>query len=203
MKELAVIVITAVLTENFVLSKFLGICPFLGVSKRVSTAFGMSAAVLFVMTLAGAITWVVSRYILQVDWDGDGQGGDLAYLQTIAFILVIASLVQLTEMAIQKLSPVLYDALGIFLPLITTNCAVLGLAVLNVQKEYGFLEAMVNALGAAVGFAIALLLFAGLRERLELAKVPKSFRGAALALITAGILSLAFMGFSGLDSALK
>jgi electron transport complex protein RnfA len=196
--DLVVIVITAILTENFVLSKFLGICPFLGVSKRVSTAIGMSFAVLFVMTLAAAITWGVSRWILQRDWNGDGLTGDLAYLQTIAFILVIASLVQLTEMAIQKLSPVLYQALGIYLPLITTNCAVLGLAVLNIQREFGFLDALVNGLSAAVGFGLALILFAGLRERLELAKVPKSFRGAALALVTAGILSLAFMGFSGL-----
>jgi len=201
--ELIVIVIAAILTENFVLSKFLGICPFLGVSKRVSTAFGMSAAVLFVMSLASAITWGVSRFVLQPDWNGDGVAGDLAYLETIAFILVIASLVQLTEMAIQKLSPILYEALGIFLPLITTNCAVLGLAILNQQRaaaspDYGFLSAMVNALGAAVGFGLALILFAGLRERLELAKVPPSFRGAALALVTAGILSLAFMGFAGL-----
>ena len=196
--ELVVIVLTAVLTENFVLSKFLGICPFLGVSKRVSTAFGMSAAVLFVMTLAAAITWAVSRWILRADWNGDGQTGDLLYLQTIAFILVIASLVQLTEMAIQKLSPVLYQALGIYLPLMTTNCAVLGLAVLNDLREFGFHEALVNGVAAAVGFGLALMLFAGLRERLELAKVPKSFRDAALALVTAGILSLAFMGFSGL-----
>ena len=198
--SIAVIILTAVLTENFVLSKFLGICPFLGVSKRVSMAFGMSAAVLFVMTLASAITWVVSRFLLQADWNGDGQAGDLLFLQTIAFIVVIASLVQLTEMAIQKLSPSLYQSLGIFLPLITTNCAVLGLAVLNQQRSYSFLESMMNALGAAIGFGLASLLFAGLRERLELANVPKSFRGAALALITAGILSLAFMGFSGLVS---
>ena len=199
--EIAVILVTAVLTENFVLSKFLGICPFLGVSKRVSTAFGMSAAVLFVMTLAGAITWTVSRFLLDVDWNGDGQGGDLSYLQTIAYILVIASLVQLVEMAIRKMSPSLYQALGIFLPLITTNCAVLGLAVLNQQRGYGFLEAIVNAIGAALGFGLALLLFAGLRERLELSKVPPVFRGTAMALITAGILSLAFMGFSGLVTA--
>lgn len=196
--EFVVIVLTAVLTENFVLSKFLGICPFLGVSKRVSTAFGMAAAVVFVITLAAAITWLISRYILNADWNGDGQAGDLVYLQTIAFILVIAALVQLVEMAIQKLSPVLYQALGIYLPLITTNCAVLGLAVLNDQRGYGFLEALVNGFAAAVGFGLALILFAGLRERLELAKVPKSFRGTAMALITAGILSLAFMGFSGL-----
>ncbi len=196
--ELVVIVLTAVLTENFVLSKFLGICPFLGVSKRVSTAFGMAAAVVFVITLAAAITWLVSHYVLTADLNGDGQAGDLIYLQTIAFILVIAALVQLVEMAIQKLSPVLYQGLGIFLPLITTNCAVLGLAVLNDQRQYGFLEALVNGLAAAVGFGLALILFAGLRERLELAKVPRSFRGAAMALVTAGILSLAFMGFSGL-----
>ncbi len=200
--KIVVIVLAAVLTENFVLSKFLGICPFLGVSKRVSTAFGMSAAVLFVVTMAGAITWAVSRWILGADWNGDGQTGDLAFLQTIAFILVIASLVQLTEMAIQKLSPSLYQSLGIFLPLITTNCAVLGLALLNIQRieelGWSFLDCMVNAVGAAIGFGLVLILFAGLRERLELAKVPESYRGAAVALITAGILSLAFMGFSGL-----
>jgi len=199
--ELAVIVVAAVLTENFVLSKFLGICPFLGVSKRVSTAFGMAAAVLFVLTLASALTWLASRFLLQLDWNGDGVGGDLAFLQTIVFILVIAALVQLTEMAIQKLSEPLYLALGIYLPLITTNCAVLGLAVLNEERGYGFLASLLNAVGAALGFGLVLLLFAGLRERLERSRVPAAFRGVPIALITAGILSLAFMGFSGLVSA--
>lgn len=191
--ELLVIILLAMLTENFVLAKFLGICPFLGVSKRLSTAFGMAAAVLFVMVVASLLTWTIQEFVLV--------RFGVEYLQTIAFILVIASTVQLTEMAIQKLSPVLYQALGIFLPLITTNCAVLGLAVLNIQRGYGLLEVLVNALGAAAGFALALLLFAGLREKLELRNVPEAFQGPAIALVTAGILSLAFMGFAGLAPA--
>ena len=188
--SLLIIVLMAMLTENFVLSKFLGICPFLGVSKRMGTAAGMAMAVLFVMLVASVITYVLQTYVL-VPFQ-------VTYLQTIAFILVIASTVQLTEMAVQKLSPSLYQALGIFLPLITTNCAVLGLAVLNIQREYSLVEVIFHAVGAAGGFAIALLLFAGLREKLEGASVPRAFKGAAIAFITAGILSLAFMGFSGL-----
>ena len=184
------IVVLAMLSENFVLSKFLGICPFLGVSKRFSTAIGMSMAVLFVMLIASVITFVLQTYVLIP--------ADVGYLQTIVFILVIASTVQLTEMAVQKLSPTLYQALGIFLPLITTNCAVLGLAVLNTQRNYSLIEVIFHAIGAAAGFSLALLLFAGMREKLNSANVPKAFRGAAIALITAGILSLAFMGFSGL-----
>ncbi|MCP4675844.1 MAG: RnfABCDGE type electron transport complex subunit A, partial [Deltaproteobacteria bacterium] len=168
-------------------------CPFLGVSKRVSTAMGMAMAVLFVMLVASVITYVVQTYLL-VPYG-------VEYLQTIAFILVIASTVQLTEMAVQKLSPTLYQGLGIFLPLITTNCAVLGLAVLNIQRQYGLLEVIFNAIGAAAGFAIALLLFAGLREKMETMDIPEVFKGPAIALITAGILSLAFMGFSGLAPA--
>ena len=191
--NILLIVIMAMLTENFVLSKFLGICPFLGVSKRVSTAMGMAMAVLFVMLVASVITYVVQVYLL-VPYG-------VEYLQTIAFILVIASTVQLTEMAVQKLSPTLYQGLGIFLPLITTNCAVLGLAVLNIQRNYGLLEVIFNAIGAAAGFAIALLLFAGLREKMETMDIPEVFKGPAIALITAGILSLAFMGFSGLAPA--
>ncbi len=191
--NILLIVIMAMLTENFVLSKFLGICPFLGVSKRVSTAMGMAMAVLFVMLVASVITYVVQVYLL-VPYG-------VEYLQTIAFILVIASTVQLTEMAVQKLSPTLYQGLGIFLPLITTNCAVLGLAVLNIQRNYGLLEVIFNAIGAAAGFAIALLLFAGLREKMETMDIPEVFKGPAIAMITAGILSLAFMGFSGLASA--
>ena len=191
--SILVIVILAMLTENFVLSKFLGICPFLGVSKRVSTAIGMSMAVLFVMLVASVITYVLQTYVL-VPYE-------VGYLQTIAFILVIASTVQLTEMAVQKLSPSLYQALGIFLPLITTNCAVLGLAVLNIQRGYTLLEVIFHAVGAAGGFAIALLMFAGLREKLEKMAVPEVFKGAAIAFVTAGILSLAFMGFSGLAPA--
>ena len=181
--SVVIIVIMAMLTENFVLSKFLGICPFLGVSKRISTATGMSMAVLFV-------TYTLQRFVLVPL--------EVTYLQTIVFILVIASTVQLTEMAVQKLSPTLYQALGIFLPLITTNCAVLGLAVLNIQRNYSLMEVIFHSIGAAGGFAIALLLFAGIREKLDRAEVPDVFKGAAVALITAGILSLAFMGFSGL-----
>lgn len=187
------IVVLAMFTENFVLSKFLGICPFLGVSKRLSTAIGMSMAVLFVMLVASVITFVVQYYLLEPF--------NVQYLQTIAFILVIASTVQLTEMAVQKLSPSLYQGLGIYLPLITTNCAVLGLAVLNIQKKYNLLEVIFNSIGAAGGFALALLLFAGLREKMEKNDIPDVFQGPAIALITAGILSLAFMGFSGLAPA--
>ena len=188
--ELIFIVLVAMLTENFVLAKFLGICPFLGVSKRISTAIGMSMAVLFVMLVASVITFTIHKYLLAPF--------DIEYLQTIAFILVIASTVQLTEMAVQKLSPTLYQALGIYLPLITTNCAVLGLAVLNIQREYALIEVIAHAAGAALGFALALLLFAGMRERMETLNVPRAFQGAAIAFIAAGILSLALVGFSGL-----
>ena len=188
--ELVFIVLIAMLTENFVLAKFLGICPFLGVSKRISTSIGMCMAVLFVMLVASVITWAVHTYLLAPN--------DIEYLQTIAFILVIASTVQLTEMAVQKLSPILYQALGIFLPLITTNCAVLGLAVLNIQRDYTLIQVIFHALGAALGFSLALLLFAGLREKMETLNIPAPFRGAAIAFVTASILSLAFMGFSGL-----
>jgi electron transport complex protein RnfA len=190
MTELLLILIGAVFVNNFVLARFLGICPFLGVSKKVETALGMGMAVTFVMTVAAVVTWLI-QYLVLIPFG-------IEYLQTIAFILVIASLVQLVEMVVQKASPVLYQSLGIFLPLITTNCAVLGLAVLNIQKGYGFLESVVFALGAAIGFTLALVLFAGLRERIDLAPVPRSFRGTAIALVTAGLLSLAFMGFAGL-----
>ncbi len=188
--NLIFIVLVAMLTENFVLAKFLGICPFLGVSKRISTAIGMSMAVLFVMLVASVMTFSINKYLLKPY--------EIEYLQTIAFILVIASTVQLTEMAVQKLSPTLYQALGIYLPLITTNCAVLGLAVLNIQRDYNLMEVIANSVGAAAGFALALLLFAGIRERMETMNVPRAFQGAAIAFIAAGILSLAFMGFSGL-----
>ncbi|HKK01146.1 MAG TPA: electron transport complex subunit RsxA [Desulfuromonadales bacterium] len=190
MIELVLILISAIFVNNFVLSRFLGICPFLGVSKKVETALGMGMAVTFVMTVAAVVTWFVQYFVLVPL--------GIEYLQTIAFILVIAALVQLVEMVVQKTSPVLYQSLGIFLPLITTNCAVLGLAVLNIQKGYSFLESVVFAIGAALGFTLAMVLFAGLRERIDLAPVPRSFRGTAIALITAGLLSLAFMGFSGL-----
>lgn len=190
MIELALILISAIFVNNFVLARFLGICPFLGVSKKVETALGMGMAVTFVMTVAAVVTWFI-QYLILIPFN-------IEYLQTIAFILVVASLVQLVEMVIQKVSPVLYQSLGIFLPLITTNCAVLGLAVLNIQKGYSFLESIVFAIGAALGFTLAMVLFAGLRERLDLCPVPKSFRGTAIALVTAGLLSLAFMGFAGL-----
>jgi len=190
MFELFLILISAVFVNNFVLARFLGICPFLGVSKKVETALGMGMAVIFVMTVASVVTWFI-QYLVLIPFG-------IEYLQTIAFILVIASLVQLVEMVIQKSSPVLYQSLGIFLPLITTNCAVLGVAVLNIQKSYSFLESVVFALGAGLGFTLAMVLFAGLRERTDLCPVPKSFQGTAVALVTAGLLSLAFMGFAGL-----
>jgi len=190
MAELALLFLSALLVNNFVLSRFLGICPFLGVSKKTETAVGMSLAVLFVMTVASVVTWFLQRFVLVPL--------GVEYLQTLAFILVIASLVQLVEMVVQYASPALHQALGIFLPLITTNCAVLGLAVLNVQKGHGFVETVVFSSGAALGFGLALVLFSGIRERIELADVPGPFRGTAIALVTAGLLSLAFMGFSGL-----
>jgi electron transport complex protein RnfA len=190
MVSLLLILISAVFVNNFVLARFLGICPFLGVSKKVETAIGMGMAVIFVMTVASVVTWFIQYFVLMPF--------GIEYLQTIAFILVIASLVQLVEMIIQKTSPVLYQSLGIFLPLITTNCAVLGVAVLNIQKTYNFLESVVFAVGAGLGFTLAMVLFAGLRERIDLCPVPNSFRGTAIALVTAGLLSLAFMGFAGL-----
>lgn len=190
MTGLLLILVSAIFVNNFVLARFLGICPFLGVSKKVETALGMGMAVTFVMTMASVVTWFVQYFIL----DPFGIG----YLQTVFFILIIASLVQLVEMVVQKTAPVLYQSLGIFLPLITTNCAVLGLAVLNIQKGYSFLESVVFSVGAAAGFTLAMVLFAGLRERIDLCPVPRSFRGTAIALVTAGLLSLAFMGFTGL-----
>ncbi len=184
------LIISAVLVNNFVLTRFLGICPFLGVSRKMSTALGMSGAVVFVMTLASAVTWLLERYALAPF--------DIQYLRTIAFILVIATFVQFVEYLLKKFSPALHKGLGLFLPLITTNCAVLGLAVLNVTRGHQFLEAVVFGLGAALGFALALILFTSLRERIDLADPPRAFRGAAIALVTAGLLSLAFMGFAGL-----
>ena len=189
MEKLILIIIGAVLVNNFVLSRFLGICPFLGVSKKLETAIGMSGAVLFVLTMASVATWLIYHYIL-VPFD-------LVFLKTVSFILVIAVLVQLVELALQKLSPALYKALGIYLPLITTNCAVLGLSVLNIQKGYSLLESTVFGIGAGLGFGLAMILFAGLRERIELCDAPVCFRGTAIGLITAGLLSLAFMGFAG------
>lgn len=190
MTEFAVILLSAVLVNNYVLTKFLGICPFLGVSGKVETAIGMSFAVMFVMTLASTASWLVQQFVLIPL--------DLLYLQTIFFILIIASLVQFIEMMIHKTSPVLYQGLGIFLPLITTNCAVLGVALLNVQQEKTFITSALYGFGAAVGFALVLILFAGLRERIEHAPIPEAFKGSPISLITAGMMSLAFLGFSGL-----
>ena len=193
--EYILIFISAIFVNNIVLSQFLGICPFLGVSKKVDTALGMGGAVAFVMTLATIVTYLVQIYILNPL--------DLQYLQTLAFILVIASLVQMVEIILKKVSPSLYQALGIFLPLITTNCAVLGVAILVIQKYFNLLEAVVYAFSTAIGFALALTVFAGLREHLSLVKVPKGMSGMAIVLVTAGLLSLAFMGFSGVDGGLK
>lgn len=190
MTDFLLIIISTVFVNNFVLAKFLGICPFLGVSKKVETAIGMTYAVMFVMTLASVISWLVQYYVL------DPLG--LGYLQTITFILIIASLVQLTELAIRKLSPVLYSALGIFLPLITTNCAVLGVAILNIQMENNFLNAAIYGVGAGLGFGLVLVLFAGMRERIDLSDVPTLFKGSPISLVNAGLMSLAFMGFAGL-----
>jgi electron transport complex protein RnfA len=188
--KLLLIIISAVLVNNFVLNRFLGICPFLGVSRKVKTAIGMSGAVVFVMTMASVVTWLIYSYILT--------RFGLVYLRTVTFILVIASLVQLVELALQKLSPGLYKALGIYLPLITTNCAVLGVSVLNIQKEYSLLETTIFGFSAALGFGLAMMLFSGLRERIDLCDTPLPFRGTAIGLVTAGLLSLAFMGFTGL-----
>ncbi len=189
------IIVSAVLVNNFVLTRFLGICPFLGVSRKMGTALGMCGAVLFVLTSASAVTWGIYRFLLHPD---GFFGTDLTYLQTIAFILVIASFVQLVELALKKFLPTLHGALGIFLPLITTNCAVMGVAVLNVQMEYPFLKAVVFGFAAALGFALALIIFTGLRETIDRADPPRAFQGVAIALVTAGLLSLAFMGFANM-----
>lgn len=196
MIEYLLLIIGAVLVNNFVLTRFLGICPFLGVSKKLSTALGMCGAVIFVMTAASAVTWLVSHFLLVQKTNIFGR--DLVYLQTIVFILVIASFVQLVDIAMKKLSPKLHGALGIFLPLITTNCAVMGVAVLNVQLKYDLLKAVVFSFAASLGFAVALVIFTGLREKIDRANPPKAFQGVAIALVTAGLLSLAFMGFAGL-----
>ena len=193
--EYILIFISAIFVNNIVLSQFLGICPFLGVSKKVDTALGMSAAVAFVLTLATIVTWLVQKLVL------DAFG--LQYLQTIAFILVIASLVQMVEIVMKKVSPALYQALGIFLPLITTNCAVLGVAILVIQKDFSLVESIIYAFSTAIGFGLALTVFAGIREQLELVNVPQGMRGVAITMVTAGLLSLAFMGFSGVDGGLK
>ena len=193
--EYILIFIAAIFVNNIVLSQFLGICPFLGVSQKVSTSLGMSAAVAFVMVLATLVTWCLQMFVL-VPFG-------LEFLQTLTVSLVIASLVQMVEIILKKVSPPLYQALGVFLPLITTNCAVLGVAILVVQKDYNLLMSLDYALASALGFGLALILFAGLREQLEFANVPKGMKGMSITLITASLLSLAFMGFSGVDGGLK
>jgi electron transport complex protein RnfA len=184
------ILLSSILVNNFVLSRILGICPFIGVSKRVETALGMGLAVTFVMALASVITWIVQKAILEPL--------GIEYMQTIAFILVIAALVQLVEMALQKLVPSLYQALGIYLPLITTNCAVLGVAILNLDEGYNLIQTLVNGIGGALGFLLAIVLFAGIRERMELAKIPEPLKDFPIALISSGLMSLAFLGFQGI-----
>lgn len=196
--EWLLITIGAILVNNVVLSRILGICPFLGVSKRLETALGMSGAVIFVMTIASFVTAVLYHLLLKAELTIAGKAVDLAFTRILLFIVVIASLVQIVEILLKKFSPKLYAALGIYLPLITTNCAVLGAAELNAKAGRGIIGSTVFGLATGIGFGLALLLFASLRERLELAKVPKAFQGTAIALITAGILAMAFMGFSGL-----
>jgi electron transport complex protein RnfA len=188
--EYILIIISAVFVNNIVLAQFLGICPFLGVSNKISTSLGMGAAVIFVMALATLVTSIVNEYVLKAL--------NIEFLQTISFILIIAALVQMVEIILKKISPALYQALGIFLPLITTNCAVLGIAILVTQKEMNIVMSVVYAVANAIGFTVALVIFAGIREQFELIKIPKAMRGMPIALIAAGILALAFMGFSGL-----
>ncbi len=190
MEKILTILISTILVDNYVFAKFLGICPFLGVSSKTETATGMGIAVTFVVVLASIITWVLQKFVL------DAFG--IEYLQTIVFILVIASLVQFVEMAIKKLSPSLYLAMGVFLPLITTNCMVLGVAVLNITEGYNLIETIFNGLGASLGFFLALILLAALREKMELAIVPKALEGVPLALISSGLMAIAFSGFAGL-----
>lgn len=188
--ELLSIFIVAIFIENVVLNQILGICPFIGVSNKLDSAVGMGLAVTFVMLMASVVTWCVQNFVLVPL--------QLEYLQTISFILVIASLVQFVEMVAKKTTPALYQSLGVFLPLITTNCAVLGLALINIKKGYGLIESSVNSTGAGLGFFFALLIMAGIRERLEISDIPATMRGAPIAFITAGLLATAFMGFSGL-----
>ena len=190
LNSIFVILIGTILVNNYVFAQFLGICPFLGVSSKVETSVGMSIAVTFVVVFASAITWVLQRFILDVL--------SLEYLQTIVFILVIASLVQFVEMVIKKMSPALYTAMGVYLPLITTNCVVLGVTVLNIQNDYGFIETLFSGLGASIGFGLALVLIAALRERLEIADLPKPLQGVPIALISAGLMAMAFGGSAGL-----
>ena len=185
------VVIGAVLVNNVVLVRILGLCPFMGVSKKLETAIGMGAATTFVLTVGSGTSYLIDHYLLQAF--------DLGYLRTLSFIVVIAAIVQLTELIIQKTSPLLHQVLGIYLPLITTNCAVLGVPLLNISNRYNFLESLLFGAGSAIGFSLVLILFAAIRERIEGADVPTPFRGVAIAMITAGLMSLAFMGFAGLD----
>lgn len=185
-----IIIIGAIFVNNIVLSKFLGVCPFMGVSNKVSTSVGMTGAVTFVMVLATIVTWLIQRYVLDVF--------GIEFMQTVTFILVIASLVQMVEIILKKISPPLYQALGVFLPLITTNCAVLGVAMLTIQKDFNLMEGVVYAVANAIGFGLALIVFAGIREQLDLAGVPKGMKGVPIALVVAGLLAMAFMGFTGI-----
>lgn len=189
MKAFLAILLTGILTENFVLAKFLGICPFLGVSKKLSTATGMIAAVIFVMVLSTAVTYPINLLLVK---------NDMEYLQTIVFILVIAALVQLVEIILKKYMPPLYNSLGIYLPLITTNCAVLGVVLLNIDKSYNFTQSVVNSLGAGLGFMLAMVMFAGVRERLESCDIPKSLKGLPITLVAASLVSVSFLGFTGI-----
>ena len=189
-KELLVILISSSLVNNVVLSQFLGLCPFLGVSKKTNTAAGMGAAVIFVITLASAVAGVIYKYVLEKL--------GITYLQTIVFILVIAALVQFVEMFLKKFMPSLYQALGVYLPLITTNCAVLGIALTNVQKKYGILTGIVNGFATAVGFTVSIEILSGIREKMEYNEIPESFKGMPIVLVTAGLMAIAFCGFSGL-----
>lgn len=204
-KMLLIISVSAIFISNFVLHRFLGLCPYIGVSKHLDSALGMGMAVIFVMSIASVVTWTIFHYFLEPDSASNLIGRwfqvsppDLRFLRTIAFILVIATLVQFVEMVIQKLSPGLYRSLGIYLPLITTNCAVLGVSILNIDKNYNFIESLVNGFMSGIGFTLALVLMAGLREKLDLANVPQAMRGTPIAFIMAGCMALAFLGFSGL-----
>ena len=188
MKEMMIILVSAILVDNFVLAKFMGICPFLGVSKKIDSALGMSAAVTFVMVMASAVTFPIYELL---------NNYGLGYLKTVAFILVIATFVQLLEIVLKKFMPPLYKALGVYLPLITTNCAVLGVTVLNIDNGYTFLQSVVNALGAGLGFTLALILFSGVRQKMENTDIPKAFKGLPITLIAAAILAVSFVGFSG------
>lgn len=207
LQSLLIIAVGSIFITNFVLHRFLGLCPYIGVSKQLDSALGMGMAVIFVMSMASAVTWIIYNYFLvptpsnllfQLFMKGKGSPPDLTYLQTISFILVIATLVQFVEMVIQKISPGLYRALGIYLPLITTNCAVLGVSILNTDSNYNFIQSLVNGFSSGIGFTLALILMAGIREKLELANVPKAVKGAPIAFIMAGCMSLAFLGFAGL-----